>query len=307
MNSLKDVKTLVVHGGVFHCDDVMVAVMVRSALRNAGLNADDLKIERVFTITDEMRNDPNTLIADVGRGKYDHHQDDAYIDESGFKYAACGLVFKDFEEEITGGRKVSNDFRRRLKGIQYDDNGVKNGETQEITDIVSAMNPEWNSPKDQTFDICFMNAVLFVESEYFNILLKKGYLTVEDQVYLNTVNNELQAKHFQASKEAEAIVKAADRLCDGKIVVLKQFVPWQITLCNENEPLFVVSPAVRGGYNLQCVPPVPNSFDQRMPLPRVDDWNPQGCIFKHVNRFLAAFDTEENAINAALYVINSAE
>ena len=58
---------LIVHGGEFHADDVMTAAILKS------LNP-DIEIERVYSVPDELS--ANTLVADIGFGKYDHHQDD---------------------------------------------------------------------------------------------------------------------------------------------------------------------------------------------------------------------------------------
>ena len=78
------ISKLIVHDGVFHADDVLCAAMARS------LNP-DVWIQRTRRLDpmDIELNGNGVYIADVGGGKYDHHQPDAAVREDGAKYAAC--------------------------------------------------------------------------------------------------------------------------------------------------------------------------------------------------------------------------
>ena len=62
-------KPIIVHGGTFHADDAFAAALVLTA---AGR---DIPVYRCFSVPEGL---PETVIvADIGRGKYDHHQDDS--------------------------------------------------------------------------------------------------------------------------------------------------------------------------------------------------------------------------------------
>ena len=63
-----------------------------------------------------------------------------------------------------------------------------------------------------------------------------------------------------------------------------------------------------GGYNLQAVPPQPESFEKRIPLP--EEWlaeKPEGASFVHQGLFIAAFDTREHAIEAVNDIMRTYE
>ena len=51
---------------------------------------------------DDARNDGTNgiYVADIGGGKYDHHQKEAAVREDGAKYAACGLLYNEWKNEL---------------------------------------------------------------------------------------------------------------------------------------------------------------------------------------------------------------
>lgn len=100
-------------------------------------------------------------------------------------------------------------------------------------------------------------------------------------------------------ERAHNIIADAIGKSENGIVVLTRFAPWQDQVC-ETDAKFTVFPSPRGGYNLQCVPPTPDSKDKRIPLP--EKWlseRPEHCGFVHTGLHLAQFDTKEHAVEAA--------
>ena len=84
------ITSVIVHAGTFHADDALAAALVLTA---AGR---DIPVKRYFTVPEGL---PDTVIvADIGRGKFDHHQDDARCRADGSKYAACGLLYEELQE-----------------------------------------------------------------------------------------------------------------------------------------------------------------------------------------------------------------
>ena len=80
------IKEIYIHGGIFHSDDVMCVALARIA-------NPQVKFQRVFKAPTEV--EEVVIVADIGGGKYDHHQIDAEVRPNGEKYAACGLLLRD--------------------------------------------------------------------------------------------------------------------------------------------------------------------------------------------------------------------
>ena len=68
------------HGGKFHADDVFSAALLLY------LNP-EIQIER----GNQVSEDYDGIVFDIGRGAYDHHQKDSRVRENGVPYAAFGL------------------------------------------------------------------------------------------------------------------------------------------------------------------------------------------------------------------------
>ena len=79
------------HGGKFHADDVFSAALLLY------LNP-EIQIERGNQVPENQEG----LVFDVGRGAYDHHQKDSRVRENGIPYAAFGLLWEVLGAEILG-------------------------------------------------------------------------------------------------------------------------------------------------------------------------------------------------------------
>lgn len=73
----------VTHGAKFHADDVFAGALLRYMNPN-------IRIDRVLQPPEHF----DGLIFDIGRGAYDHHQQDAEVRENGVPYAAFGLLWR---------------------------------------------------------------------------------------------------------------------------------------------------------------------------------------------------------------------
>lgn len=83
-NEYNRIDHLIVHSGIMHADDVLVAAMLKE------LNP-DLTVDRARNVPANLSE--NTLVADIGGGEFDHHQTGAAVRTDGHKHAAYGLVF----------------------------------------------------------------------------------------------------------------------------------------------------------------------------------------------------------------------
>lgn len=77
------------HGGVFHADDVFATALLKI------LNP-DIKILRGFSVPEGFMG----IVYDIGGGKYDHHQRGSRVRENGIPYAAFGLLWERFGQEL---------------------------------------------------------------------------------------------------------------------------------------------------------------------------------------------------------------
>ena len=147
---MAEVQKLVVHDGVFHADDVLCAAMAKA------LNP-DVWIQRTRRIdpADLAMDGNGVYIADVGGGKYDHHQPDAAVREDGAKYAACGLLYKEWKDDLFNTKEGQQYFEDTyIKPIEVTDNG---GERNMLSHAIGGLNPSWDQKTD--WDAAFYEAV----------------------------------------------------------------------------------------------------------------------------------------------------
>lgn len=86
----KDAKALT-HGGKFHADDIFSSALLLY------LNP-EIQITRGNQVPEEY----DGIVFDIGRGAYDHHQKDSRVRENGIPYAAFGLLWEELGTEILG-------------------------------------------------------------------------------------------------------------------------------------------------------------------------------------------------------------
>ncbi len=215
------------HSGKFHCDDVFSAALLTY------LNP-DIKIIRGYNVPEDF----DGVVFDIGGGKFDHHQVGALVRDNGIPYAAFGLLWKEFGTVILSESEAENFDKTFIQDLDYSDN---TGERNDLADIISLFNPNWDEDKDT--DECFFEA----KEVALKILTKKIEL-------INSIN---RAKDFVS----EGINNAKD-----KIVVLSTRAPWK-NFVNGTDIEFVVYPSDRGGYNAQGVSTAVGNTELKVPFP----------------------------------------
>ncbi len=287
---------IIVHGGVFHADDVLCAAVAKT------INP-DVEIQRVFQLPPENELPAGTIVADIGRGTYDHHQPDSKTDPiNGHKYAAIGLMLDDdrifykLQESLGSAHQDLSNFWGEIIDIENNDNGQKTGPINPVTYLCRNMNPTWDA-YNVTADERFESAVNLVKENFIEPMLQGKDM----DEYFHTMNEialGYKAEYERSEKHAQQIVEPALESMENNVVTLPQFAPWDKVLV-PSEAEFVIYPSNRGGYNLQCVPPDLDSFEKKVELPNWSENMPEGCTFEHPGRFLASFDTLEHAQAAA--------
>lgn len=84
-----NVKRAFTHGGIFHADDVFAAALLRIVYPG-------ILIERGNQVPEHY----DGLIFDIGRGRYDHHQQDRKVRKNGVPYASFGLLWQELGEGL---------------------------------------------------------------------------------------------------------------------------------------------------------------------------------------------------------------
>lgn len=288
------------HSGTHHADDVLSASILRKVF------GDNFVISRGFKVPENL--DDDTIVFDIGGGKYDHHQKGGNgCRENGVPYSSAGLIWRDFGHMVPEVAESANPDlvwslidRDLIQGIDAIDNGKMPSagyvcKPMSVSSAISGFNPTWDSTEDS--DTAFMKAV-----EFASIILG------------NALANAV------SKAKAEAIVEEAIDRTEGPIMVLDRFAPWQefvFSSKNEkaNDILFVVFPSNRGGYNWQCVPVSLGSFSQRHPVPQEwrglngkalqDVTGVASATFCHNAGFIGGADTLEDAIRLAEIAANS--
>lgn len=287
--------TAITHGGVFHADDVMTAVILSKVFGN-------ITLLRTFKVPEDISDD--IIVFDIGMGKYDHHQRGGNgARDNGVPYAACGLIWKAFGPQLLEGvenaelvwKLIDRDL---IQGIDANDNGVMPkadyvAENTSFSRIISDFNPGWDS--DVEPDEAFAEAVQLA-TMVFNQALKQA----------------------MSKAKAQTLVEEAITASENGLMVLERFVPWQEFVFNSQNPkaesvLFVVYPSNRGGFNWQCVPDRLNGFGQRKPIP--SEWKGlreadlqlatgvATATFCHPTGFIGGAATKADAIAIAMKAI----
>lgn len=264
------------HGGKFHADDVFSAALLK-------IMNPQIQFIRAF----EVPPDFDGIVFDIGRGRFDHHQEDAEVRENGVPYAAFGLLWREFGESILkegcGAQQAAEEAGRFdehfIQPLDADDN---TGCGNQLAGVISAFNPSWDSSQEP--DECFLEAVNFAA-----VILKKK---------LDGIFSVQRAREFVESALAKA---------ENAIVFLPRFAPWKKVLI-PSEAEFVIYPSQRGGYNAQVIPADFETKEVKCNFP--EEWagkteeelqkisGIQSLTFCHKGRFLISTGTLEDARKA---------
>ena len=89
----------ITHNGTMHDDEVFATAFL-------SLYFGDFKVARVSEVTKDIST--NAIVYDIGKGKFDHHQNDARIRDNGIKYSSFGLLFEEYGIKYLKKLKIKN-------------------------------------------------------------------------------------------------------------------------------------------------------------------------------------------------------
>lgn len=305
---VKNIKTMITHAGVFHADDVYstaflylciekengktihdAIISITHSLSHPDMADNTLpKVKRVYVVDDTIPAD-GVIVYDIGNGEFDHHQFYAKRRNDGTKYAAFGLLFKEYGHILIPNNRARLEFDSWfVRSIDNADNGVS---SNLLSSAVSAFMPNWN--EDNTPEEVNKNFMVAVISAV-NIL---GRLIIKTNA----------AYEANETLEKSSVIETDG----GKILILEKYLPFNTWAFNHGFSA-AVYPSNRGGYNC-CVVSDPKGGNVcRFPV----EW--RGCTdskkfeamtelktitFCHASGFMIAADDEIEAIMASNYLI----
>lgn len=276
----------ITHSGTMHADDVFATAFLDLFLGN-------IKLYRTISVPDDLND--NVIVYDIGRGEYDHHQDNAKKRDNGITYCSFGLLWKSFgrayleQQNIIDVEDVfttiDKDF---VEAIDADDNGIfpkveASYKIKTVSDIIKLFNPSYKSKQDENSQ--FIAAVKVAKE----ILLQE----------ISNITGKIIAK--------QQVLKYLEKKTNHTLY-LDEYMPYEHTILSEesaNDIYFVVYPSNRGGYAIKTVPISSEDHNKRLDFPK--EWagleqnelekvsGIKGLTFCHATRFLVSCDTLKTA------------
>ena len=241
----------ITHSGTFHADEIFATIILSKIMPKITL----IRLPEVREKVSE-----NVIVYDIGGGKFDHHQLGGNgVRSNGVKYAACGLIWKEFGKALLEKYHIEEiDYvwkyidKNLIQFIDANDNGelpkLPTGyRNVHLSYMISVFNPRWDEKIES--DEKFLKAIQFA-------------LTFFDEFLQDTISK------MKAKKMVDIAIKNAE----AGTMILDKCVPWkEFLLESEDENAksinFVVFPSKRGGYNVYAVPIEVGSFENRKDLP----------------------------------------
>lgn len=295
VTDLKQAK-YITHSGTMHADEVFATAFL-------DLYRHDVILMRVPHVEeDKIRKD--AIVYDIGRGKYDHHQEDAEVRENGIKYSSFGLLFREYGKDYLKSIKIEDidDVyigieKELIEGIDAIDNGqfpeiTATYKVKTISDMIKLFNPSYGS--NETEREQFIKAV-----------------SLAKMIFQETVCNVV------GKVKAKKIILEKIKSADKDYLELDEHLPFEETIlkCEEaNHILFVMYPSNRGGYGIKTIKKSSEDKTDRLSFP--ESWagldgeelekvsGIKDISFCHSNRFLVTCNTKEAAYQVLDKVIS---
>lgn len=247
----KELTVVYTHGGKFHADDVF-ACAVASLLRPDN----ELRIIRCKNLEDLKRlgvDDSNSLIVDIGLGRFDHHQKQKEYYSDGVEKSAVAKLWDYIGEELIEEelliREISPEITKQIfKTV-----------TENLIKPISDTDTKGQKSRPNMISRMVLNRTNTDEDEL-------------DLVFYDVVYNAKDILFYeimQAVSEAENVVKAKELAAQFRQEghpgwgFTPEFIP--ASAFEGTEVRFVVGESARGGFNIDCVDselyPIPETLD----------------------------------------------
>ena len=288
MELVKDIyeANCITHSGTMHTDDIFSTAFLDLYLGN-------IKVFRTTDVPTDISED--VIIYDIGRGKFDHHQEDALKRDTGITYCGFGLLWKEFGRDFLTKRGIDNvedvfnTFDKDLiEAIDADDNGVfpkieASYKVKTLSEVFKLFNPGYKSGQKESDQ--FKKAVTFAK-----VIIEEELVSVIGKVIAK-----------------EQVLKALEKK-ENHTLYLDEYMPYEQTVLTTEsaaDVYFAVYPSNRGGYGIKTIPISQEDHTKRLDFPAswaglVDEElenvsGIKGLRFCHSTRFLATCDSLETA------------
>ena len=211
------------HSGKFHADDVFSSALLLY-----------LNPEISIIRGNQVPEDFDGIVFDIGRGKYDHHQKDSRVRKNQVPYAAFGLLWEELGKEILGDEIAEKFDESFVQPLDINDN---TGEKNELASLIGNFNPPWDSKSSS--DVAFFQAV-----QVAGMILENKFERYRGNERADRQVDEVLKAHEQKNASGELSAE------EQKILILPEFIPCQKRL-SETDIAFVIFPSNRGGYCIQ--------------------------------------------------------
>jgi len=295
---------IVTHSGGFHTDDVFaVAALLRLHPDAEVVRTRDPKVMATGDYVIDVGD-----VYDPENGRFDHHQEGyAGVRENGVPYAALGLVWKKYGDDVCGSAEVARVLSEKLiEPIDAFDNGIDLCELKisgvqpyRLEQIFFALEPTWqeeNRTTDNGFKEALEVAKLVLEREIVHTRAEVDAHDVIDGVYDKT-----EDKRFIVFDEEHNFDRA---------LITNILVP-------HKEILYFVRKHEGGLWQVVAMVDDMYSFDTRKPFPKAwggkrgeefaDISGVADAIFCHNKRFMCIARSREGAIKLAELALESKE
>lgn len=308
---------IVTHGSNFHPDDVFAtaAALLYYGVDKTGLGKflhgyTEIKEKhsgefvRVVRTLDKKVMDKATILMDIGReydekrNRFDHHQEGgAGKREDGTPYAAFGLVWKKFGKKIVGSAEVAEYVDKMLvKQIDAMDNGIE---------IAKSLFQDGTKPvlfEDLIYLDCNLVYSLNLDAQETNRVFDKTFFKLVPIAQKMIILMALKGTAlFEAEKKLNQLYEKA---VDKRVIIMNPKLAVNST--DKKEPLFMVYPSLRGGWNAETFRITRGYYESRTHFPK--SWAGKSEIelqketgvkdarFCHLGRWLVAAESKEGAL-----------
>lgn len=291
MNWLINKKTVAVHSGNFHADEIFSVAALSLYLQE--------KLKIIRTRDGEIISKADYVI-DVGqeyapeKKRFDHHQvGGAGQRASGIPYASFGLVWKEFGEKICNSKELSDALDKKLVAvIDADDNALEICSSY-LYDI---------KPYTVSDYILYKNS-LAGDTDRGRVF--EGLVSFAKDIL--SMEIKITGRYLEDRKKVETTYLFS---ADKKIIVLDDDYDGIDILSEHPEPIFAVRPAPGiKAWKIYCVKEKGEKFKNRLDLPA--SWGGKrdnelaeitgvaDAIYCHHQRYMAITKSKEGAIKLA--------
>jgi uncharacterized UPF0160 family protein len=277
----------VTHNDRFHADDVFSAATLQL------IHGEDIEF---FRTRDEEEIKKADIVFDVGgiydpsKKKFDHHQKESTGErENGIPYAAFGLIWKEYGEQLCGSVEAAEKVDKSLvtpidagdNGFSFYDYSVEDVKEYVLDRMCHAFGSTWK--EDENYDEAFFEVVKIAKK------------ILEREIIL--------AKH--KIEALPLIEKAYETTEDKRFLVLSEYLPFGDFVKDKEEILYVISPSKKDDlWRINAIQK--ERFENRKDFPK--EWSGlrdedlekvtgvKGSKFCHRALFLAVADSKESAM-----------